>query len=307
MALRGAPVTPLVECVPNFSEGRDPAVVDAIVEAIAAVPGVAVLAHERDPDHNRAVVTFLGPPEAVAEGALRGIGTAVERIDLSRHSGVHPRIGATDVVPFVPIEDITLAACAALAVRTAEEVWRRFRVPVYLYEAAARLPGRARLENIRRGGLDYLRAHISERPPDIGGPSLHPTAGATVIGARKLLIAFNINLTTSDIGIAKAVARAIRQSSGGLPHVKALGLPIASRGCAQVSINLTDFEVTGLHEVFEAVRIEAQRHGAAIASSEIIGLVPRIALEAAAAGFLRIANYSPDRVLERRIEQTRQR
>jgi glutamate formiminotransferase len=294
----------LVECVPNFSEGRNRSTVDAIVNAIAAVPGVSLLAHECDFDHNRAVVTFAGPPEQVSEAALRGIGEAVKHIDLRQHSGVHPRIGAADVVPFVPIDDITLEECAALAVRTAEELWRRLKVPVYLYEAAARLPERRRLENLRRGGLEYLKANVAERPPDIGGPNLHPTAGATVMGARKLLIAFNINLTTADVAVAHAIARKVRQSSGGLPHVKALGLAINSRGFAQVSLNLTDFEVTGLHEVFEAVRLEAARHGTAIATSEIIGLVPRRALEAAAAAFLQVQNFSPERVLERRIDQT---
>ena len=277
--------------------------VEAIVAAIGSAAGVVVLAHESDPDHNRSVVTFAGAPAAVAEGAFRGIAKAVERIDVSQHAGVHPWIGAADVVPFVPVEHATLEECAQLARETAQRVWEQLRVPVYLYEAAAMVPERQRLENVRRGGLRYLREHIVERPPDVGDPVLHPTAGATIIGARKLLIAFNINLTTDDLEIARAIAKKIRQSSGGFAHVKSLGLPINSRGLAQVSINFTDFEVTGLYPVFEAVRLEAARHGVAIATSEIIGLVPRLALENAAAQFLQIENYSPQRVLERRIAE----
>lgn len=291
----------IVECVPNFSEGRDPAVVEAIVNAIAGVRGVTVLAREADPDHNRAVVTFGGAREAVAEAAVRGIEEAVKRIDLSRHSGVHPRIGAADVVPLVPIEGVTLEECAELARRTGHEVWRRVGVPVYLYEAAALMPERKRLENVRRGGFHWLREHVAERPPDIGGPALHPTAGAVILGARKLLIAFNINLETGDVAVAREIAAAVRESSGGLPAVKALGLPIASRGLAQVSLNLTDFEVTGLFAVFEAVEREAARRGVAIASSELIGLMPRRALEQAAADFLKLRNFDASRVLEQRL------
>ncbi len=292
---------PIVECVPNFSEGRDPAVVDAIVNAIAAVAGVSVLAHESDRDHNRAVVTFAGPPQAAAQGAYQGIAEAVKRIDLSAHTGVHPRIGAADVVPFVPISGVTLTDCAALARATGEEVWKSLRVPVYLYEAAAINPQHVRLENLRRGGLPYLRDHISERRPDIGEPVLHPTAGAVIIGARKLLIAFNIYLNSSNVAIAKEVARAVRESSGGLKGIKALGLPISSRGLAQVSLNITDFELTSLFEIFEAVRRECHRLGTEIASSELIGLIPRRALEAAAAQFLKLENFSSDRVLEQRL------
>jgi len=198
----------LVECVPNFSEGRDPRTVGAIVEAIAATPGVAVLGHESDVDHNRSVVTFAGTPHAAAEGALRGIAKAVELIDLSKHTGVHPRIGAADVVPFVPVEGVTLEDCVGLAEEVGAEVWRRLRVPVYLYEAAARCEDRRRLENVRRGGFGWLRDHVAERPPDIGDSALHPTAGAAIIGARKFLIAFNVNLQTGDLEIARRVARA---------------------------------------------------------------------------------------------------
>ena len=292
----------VIECVPNFSEGRDPRIVDAIVDAIAGTPGVSVLGRESDQDHNRSVVTFAGDPDSVGAGAVRGIAKAVDRIDLSAHAGVHPRIGAADVVPFVPVQGVTLEECVAVAVNVAEEVWRLLRVPVYLYEAAARVEERRRLENIRRGGLDWLRAHIAERAPDIGEPTLHPTAGATVIGARKFLVAFNVNLATRDLSVAKSIARAVRESSGGLQSLKALGLPLESRGCTQVSLNITDFERTGIGQAFEAVRAEADRHGVKIAASELIGLVPRRAWEQAAAYGMRCENFTTDRVLENRLE-----
>jgi glutamate formiminotransferase / formiminotetrahydrofolate cyclodeaminase len=291
----------LIECVPNFSEGCDTGKVDAIVNAIAAAPGVSVLARESDPDHNRSVVTFAGPPEAVAAAAVRGIGIAVERIDLTRHTGVHPRIGAADVVPFVPIENVTLAECAEIARQAGEEVWRLFRVPVYFYEAAARRPEYERLEDIRRGGFQYLRDHLADRPPDLGD-AIHPTAGACVIGARKLLVAFNVNLTTGDADIARRIAVKIRESSGGLAALKAIGVPLASRGMAQVAMNLVDFERTGMYEALEAVRVEAALLGVGIAASQIVGLVPRKALDQAAAAFLACENFSGDRVLENRIE-----
>jgi glutamate formiminotransferase len=261
---------PLIECVANFSEGRDSRTVQAIQQAIALVPDVMLLRWEMDPDHNRSVITFAGPPEVVAEGALRGISAAVERIDLRRHSGVHPRIGAADVVPFVPLAGITLEDCAAIARRTGEQVWKRLGVPVYFYEAAATSPERAPLENVRRGGF--------ERPalaPDLGGPTLHPSAGACAIGARKLLVAFNVNLASMDVAIAKAIARKIRASSGGLPFVKAMGVPLPSRNLVQVSMNLIDFEQTPLRRVYDAVSQEAAARGVSIAGTQIVGLVPR--------------------------------
>ncbi len=294
----------IIECVPNFSEGRDPRIVEAIVDAIASVPGSKVLAHESDVDHNRSVVTFAGPPGAVVQAAFRAIAKAVELIRLPAHTGVHPRIGAADVVPLVPIAGITLAECAALAHELGEEVWRKLGLPVYFYEAAARTENRRRLENIRRGGIEWLSAHVSERPPDIGGPMLHPTAGAAIIGARKFLVAFNVNLNTSDVAVARTIASRIRESSGGLKSVKAIGVPLASRGLAQVSMNLTDFETTGIAEAFEAVREEASKQGAAIAASEIIGLVPRRALTEAAARLLRCENLGPARVLEDCLERS---
>jgi glutamate formiminotransferase len=291
---------PLIECVANFSEGRDAATVRAIEDAIASSEGVLLLRSEMDPDHNRSVITFAGPPDAVSEGALRGIGIAVERIDLRKHAGVHPRMGAADVVPFVPLEGASLEDCVAIARRTGEEVWKRFKVPVYFYEAAAMTSDRRLLENCRRGGF--------ERPnsaPDLGGPALHPSAGACIIGARKLLIAFNINLQTDDVKVAREIARKIRASSGGMPFVKALGLLLEKRGLAQVSMNLTDFEQTPLHEVFDAVEREASARGVAIAGSEIIGLVPKKALEDAAAHYLKCENFESGLVLENRLAKIR--
>jgi glutamate formiminotransferase len=294
----------IVECVPNFSEGRDAAKVDAIAAAIRSAPGVTVLDRQMDADHNRSVITFAAPAEMVAEAAVRGVEQAAALIDLNQHAGVHPRIGAADVVPFVPVEGVTLADCVRIAECAAAEVWRRARVPVYLYEAAARRPDRIRLENIRRGQFEGLREEVRtnpERRPDIGGPELHPTAGATVMGARKFLIAYNINLNTADVEIAKRIARAIRSSSGGLPCVKAMGVALASRNLAQVSMNLTDFEQTPMHRVFEAVRREADRYGVTIAGSEIIGLVPNQALAMAAEFYLQIENFHSGLILENRL------
>jgi glutamate formiminotransferase / formiminotetrahydrofolate cyclodeaminase len=296
----------LIECVPNFSEGRDAAKVDAIIEAVRSVAGIIFLDRELDADHNRSVLTFAGPPDAVAEAALRAVGKAVELIDLNGHSGVHPRIGAADVVPFVPIEDTTIDDCVRIATRVGEEIWRRFQVPVYLYEAAARKPDRVNLENIRRGQFEGLleeAASNPERAPDIGEPRLHPTAGATVVGARKFLIAYNINLDTSDVSVAKRIARAIRYSSGGFRYVKAMGVPLTSRNLAQVSMNLTDFEQTPIHRVFEAVRAEAERYGVSVVGSEIVGLIPKKALEMAAEHFLRVENFRPGVVLENRLAE----
>jgi glutamate formiminotransferase len=261
---------PLIECVPNFSEGRDAQTVQAIEHAIRSVPGVILLRSEMDPDHNRSVITFAGPPDAVAQGALSGIAVAAERIDLRRHIGVHPRIGAADVVPFVPLQNATLEDCAAIAHRVGESVWKKLGVPVYFYEAAARSPERRALENVRRGGFEHPALL-----PDLGGPALHPSAGACVIGARKLLIAFNVDLDTTDLSIAQAIARKIRASSGGLPSLKAMGVPLASRSLVQVSMNLTDFTQTSLREVYETVRQEASAHGIGIAGTQIVGMVPQ--------------------------------
>jgi len=294
----------LVECVPNFSEGRDSSVVEAIAGVIAATPGAMLLAGESDADHNRSVITFAGPPRPVIEAAFRAAAKAAELIDLNRHAGVHPRIGATDVIPLVPLSGITIEECAGLAHQLGERIWRELEIPVYYYEAAALNPGRRRLEQIRQGGFEELRQVAEGNPdrrPDAGGPAPHPTAGATAIGARKLLLAYNINLDTADVEIAKAIARRIRASSGGLAHVKAIGVHLDSRSQAQVSLNITDYESTLLPVVFEAVRSEAARLGAAIASSEIIGLMPAQALAMAAAHYLKIGNLGPESILENRL------
>ncbi|HXX19401.1 MAG TPA: glutamate formimidoyltransferase [Candidatus Acidoferrum sp.] len=297
----------LVECVPNFSDGRDPAKLDAIVAAIRAVPGAYVLDRTSDADHNRSVITMAGEPDAVREAAVRAAGKAAELIDLTQQTGAHPRIGATDVVPFVPVEGVTIEDCVALAKQAAREIWERFHIPVYLYEAAAQRPERINLENIRRGQFEGLREEVLRNPdraPDVGEARLHPTAGATVVGARKFLIAYNINLDTSDVSIAKAIAKKIRFSSGGLPCVKAMGVDLRGRNLAQVSMNLTDFETTPVHRVFEEVKREAQSLGAGIAGSEIIGLIPKRAIEMTADYFLKIENFSPRMVLENRLEES---
>lgn len=297
---------PLVECVPNFSEGRDPAKIQAILAAIREVSGVFVLAHEGDADHNRSVVTLAGAPDAVAEAAVRAVGKASEIIDLTRQTGAHPRIGATDVVPFIPVHGVTLDDCVALAQKAAREIWQRYGIPVYLYEAAAQRPERTNLEKIRKGQFEGLREEIltnPDRAPDVGEPRLHPTAGATVVGARKFLIAYNINLDTSDVEIAKKIARTIRFSSGGMPCVKAMGVDLKARNLAQVSMNLTDFEQTPVHVVFEAVKREAARYGAGIVGSEIVGLIPRRAIEMTADAYLKVENFSPAQVFENRLEE----
>lgn len=284
----------MIECVPNFSEGSNQANVRAIVAAIESARGVLLLGYESDEDHNRSVVTFAGEADAVLEGAIRGAGKAAELIDLSVHRGVHPRVGAADVIPFVPMENATLADCVVLAHRAGEEIWRRFRVPVYFYEAAARTPERRRLERVRRRGFDG-------KPPDIGDVAAHSTAGAAVVGARDFLIAFNINLATPDAAVAQAIARKIRESSGGFPFVKAMGRHLASLNCAQVSMNLTNFAETPLDLVYRTIVEEAARHSTAIASSRLIGFIPRRAFEMFPQFFARAENFDESRVIETRI------
>src|SRR5713226_8230775 len=291
----------LVECVPNFSEGRDKAKVDDIVDAIK-VDGVYLLDREMDADHNRCVITLVGEREAIQEAAIRGVGKAAELIDLTVHKGAHPRMGAADVVPFIPIEGVTIEDCIAMARHVGEEIWKRYQIPVYLYEAAATAPERQNLENIRRGQFEGIRAEIATNParkPDFGEARIHPTAGATVVGARKFLIAYNVFLDTPDVEIAKKVAKAVRFSSGGLRFVTGAGFLV--RGMAQVSMNLTDFEQTPIHRVFELVKQEAARYGVAPVSSEIVGLIPKKALEAAAEWFLQIENFDSSLILENRL------
>jgi glutamate formiminotransferase/glutamate formiminotransferase/formiminotetrahydrofolate cyclodeaminase len=295
----------IVESVPNFSEGRNPDVVAAIVAAARAVPGVLVLDQEMDHDHHRAVLTLAGEPEAVAEAVFRCAQVAAERVDLRRHQGGHPRVGATDVVPFIPIRGITMDECVALARQVGARIGRDLDIPVYLYERAATRPERTNLEAIRRGNLDGLASRLAADPlwiPDFGPPRLHPTAGATVVGARPALIAYNVNLDTGDLEIAKAIAKVVRFSSGGLPCVKAIGVPLTSRGIVQVSMNLTDFEITPIHVAFEAVSREAEQRGVRVLGSEIIGLVPQVALVKAAEGLLKVERFNPTQVLETRLD-----
>ncbi len=295
----------LIECVPNFSEGRDPAKVEAIVASMSAVAGVWVLDREMDVDHNRCVVTLAGEPEAVAEAALRGVGKAMELIDLNHHTGAHPRVGAADVIPFIPVHGVTIEDCVALARRVGKEIWSRYRIPVFFYEAAATRPDRTNLENVRRGQFEGLRDELKrnhDRQPDIGEPKLHPTAGVTVVGARKFLIAYNVNLNTSDVSIANKIAKAIRYSSGGLRYVKSMGVELKARNLAQVSINLTDFEQTPMHRVYEMVKCEAARYGAIPVGSEIVGLVPKKAIEMSADYFLQFENFSPQQIFENKLE-----
>lgn len=295
----------LIECVPNFSEGRDAAKVDAIIQAMSGVPGVYVLDREMDADHNRCVVTLAGEPDAVAEAAMLGTGKALELIDLNQHTGAHPRVGATDVLPFIPIEGVTLEDCVALARRVGNEIWKRYRIPVFFYEAAAARPDRVNLENVRRGQFEGLREDLKtnhDRQPDVGEPKLHPTAGVTVVGARKFLVAYNVNLNTADISVANKIAKAIRFSSGGLRYVKSMGVELKARNLAQVSINLTDFELTPMHRVYELVKREAERYGAMPVGSEIVGLVPKKAVEMAAEYFLQLENFSPAQIFENRLQ-----
>jgi glutamate formiminotransferase/formiminotetrahydrofolate cyclodeaminase len=291
----------LVECVPNFSEGRDKAKVDTIIEAMK-VPGVFLLDREMDADHNRCVITLVGEREAIQEAAIRGVGKAAELIDLTRHQGAHPRMGAADVIPFIPIDGVTIEDCVAMARHVGAEIAKRFQIPVYLYEAAAATPERQNLENIRRGQFEGIRDDIATNParkPDFGEPRVHPTAGATVVGARKFLIAYNVFLNTPDVGIAKKIAKAVRFSTGGLRFVKGAGFLV--RGMAQVSMNLTDFEQTPIHRVFEYVKREAQRYGVIPVSSEIVGLIPKKALEQAAEWFLQVENFDSSLILENRL------
>jgi glutamate formiminotransferase len=291
----------LVECVPNFSEGRDKAKVDAILEAMK-MDGVYLLDREMDADHNRCVITLVGDPVNVAEAAIRGVGKAAELIDLTQHTGAHPRLGAADVIPFIPIEGVTLEDCVAIARRVGEEIWKRHKVPVYLYEAAAARPERQNLENVRRGQFEGIREEVKtnlDRKPDFGDAALHATAGATIVGARKFLVAYNVYLNTPDVEIAKKVAKSIRFSNGGLRYVKGMGVPV--RGLAQVSMNLTDTDQTPIARVFEYVKREAARYGVMPLSSEIVGLIPKRALEDAAEWFLQIENFDSSLILENRL------
>jgi len=294
----------LIECVPNFSEGRDKAKVHALIQTMSAVPGVWVLDHEMDADHNRSVITLAGEPDAVAEAAILGAGKAMELIDMNVHKGAHPRVGATDVVPFIPVEGVTLDDCVALARNVGNEIWKRYRIPIFFYEAAATKPEHVNLENVRRGQFEGMKEELKknhERQPDVGEPKMHPTAGVTVVGARKFLVAYNVNLNTPDVSIANKIAKAIRFSSGGLRYVKSMGVELKARNLAQVSINLTDYEQTPMHRVYEMVKREAERYGVVPVGSEIVGLVPKKAIEMAADYFLQLENFSASQVFENKL------
>ncbi|NWG14195.1 MAG: glutamate formimidoyltransferase [Acidobacteria bacterium] len=296
----------IVECIPNFSEGRRREVVDALAEALTSAPGVALLDSEMDAAHNRCVITVAGAPEALADCVVRAVGKAAELIDLRNHRGEHPRIGAADVIPLVPISGTTMDECIALSERIGAEIASRYGIPVYLYEQSARVPSRQDLAYIRKGEFETLREEIAtvpERKPDFGPLAVHPSAGATVVGARFPLIAYNVYLHTSDLKVAQAVARAVRNSSGGLRYVKALGFEIKERGQVQVSMNLTNFEATPIFRVFEMVKREAERYGVAVASSEIVGLVPQKALDDCADYYLRLEGFSTRQVLENRLAE----
>jgi glutamate formiminotransferase len=293
----------IIECIPNISEGRRPEIIDEMAARVTAAPGVRLLHRTADVSHNRSVLTFVGDAAGLKTAVLALFEVAVQRIDLREHEGVHPRIGAIDVVPFVPIAGVTMKDCVDLAREVGAAVAERFGVPVFLYEEAARTDERRRLEDIRRGQFEGLGAKLQEAAwrPDFGPREPHPSAGATAIGARVPLIAYNINLATDRLDIAKAIAKTIRESSGGLPRVKAMGVPLPELGIVQVSMNLTDYRVTPVHVVFDRVKSEAARHGVRVRESEVIGLIPEAALIAAARHYLQIDGFKPDQVLEATI------
>ncbi|HTU52090.1 MAG TPA: glutamate formimidoyltransferase [Acidobacteriaceae bacterium] len=292
----------IIECVPNFSEGTNVAAVREIVHAMR-VDGVSLLDYSLDPDHNRSVVTLAGAPEPVMESVLRGVGKSTELINMTAQHGVHPRIGAADVVPLVPIRNISLPECAALAHQLGQEIWKRHHVPVYFYEAAALRPDRRLLENIRNGQFEGLRKKVQQDAasrPDVGGPSLHPTAGAVAVGARQLLIACNVFLNSGNVGVARSIARDIRAASGGLDGLKAMGVLVSGR--AQVSMNITDFRATPVGKVFQAVKDAAGQLGAEPERVELIGLVPEAAVEPGSEWMQLATNFSVARTLESRLE-----
>ena len=294
---------PLIECVPNFSEGRREHVMEAIVAPFRRREGCYLFDHRADKDHNRLVVSLVGEPEPIQDALMEAVQVAMAHIDMETHQGGHPRIGAVDVIPFVPVRNTTMADCVALAHGFGERFHRETGIPVYFYEEAARRPERRRLEVVRKGQYEALKTEMAlpERHPDVGPPRLHPTAGATVIGARKFLIAFNVNLKTRDVAVAKAIAQALRASSGGLAHVKGIGLSLAERGMVQVSVNIVDYEKNPLYRVTEFVRMEARRWGVEIAETEIYGMVPTDALLHSTAYYLQVAGFDPAQCIELKL------
>jgi glutamate formiminotransferase len=293
----------LLQCIPNFSEGQRPEIIEQIADAVRAVEDVRLLGVSPNGDHNRTVLTFVGPPDAVAEAAFQATSKAVELIDMRVQKGEHPRIGAMDVVPFVPISGMTMADAVEVANAVGKRIAAELEVPVYLYAAAATTPARKRLPDVRQGQYEGLQESITlpERKPDFGEPKMHLTAGATAVGARPPLIAFNVNLGTSNLSIAKTIAKGLRESSGGLMNVQALGVDLTEQGLVQVSMNLLDYTRTPIHRAYELVRIEAERHGVAVVGSEIVGLVPLDALLGVVDFYLRLSDFTRNQVLEARL------
>jgi glutamate formiminotransferase len=287
----------IVECIPNFSEGRDMAVVGALADAARGVPGAALLDYSSDADHNRSVFTLIGDPDGIADAAFFMCETAVARIDMTAHAGGHPRMGAADVVPLVPIRNISMAECVDLSVRLAKRINGDLGVPVFLYEESCTAESRRNLASIRRGEFEGMpgKLLLDGWAPDFGGRAIHPTAGVTAVGARAPLLAFNVNLDTPDLGIAKRIARAVRGSSGGFPFCKAIGVMLVDRNIAQVSMNIADCENAPIHRLFEAIRLEAGRLGVSIAASEIVGLAPARTLIGCAEFYLKIEDFDYDR------------
>ncbi|MBA2706016.1 MAG: glutamate formimidoyltransferase [Blastocatellia bacterium] len=294
----------LVECVPNFSEGRNTETVAALARAIETVETACVLDRHIDPDHNRSVITFVATPERIVDAAVAVVTRAAELIDMRAHKGEHPRLGATDVLPFVPISGVTMEDCVRLAYEAGARIANELSIPVFFYERAALKPDRVNLEDVRRGALELLREQIAVEParaPDVGPLVVHETAGAIAVGARPFLIAFNVNLKTSDVAVARQIARTVRARHGGLPFVKALGFTLSTRGLVQVSMNLVNYETTGMTAAYNAVRDEAVRLGLEIDGTEIVGLVPENALDRSAEYFAKLGNFSEDKIFEHRL------
>lgn len=293
----------IVECVPNFSEGRDPEKVKAIAAAFQGREGVKFLDYHQDADHNRSVMTVVGEPEPLRDAVLAAVGKAIELIDLRTHKGQHPRMGAVDVIPFIPIKNFTMDEAIVLSKEVAKAVWETYKLPVFLYEASATVAERANLANIRKGQFEGMAEKIKapEWKPDFGDGGIHPTAGVVAIGARMPLVAFNVNLNTDNLEIANAIAKSVRHINGGLRYCKAMGIALKERGITQVSMNMTDFTKTPLYRAFELVKVEAKRYGVTVVGSEIVGLVPARAVVEAAAYYMGLENFSIDQVLEMRI------
>jgi glutamate formiminotransferase len=301
---RQSAIGKVVECVPNFSEGRKTDVVDDLAATIEQIDSACVLDIHLDPDHNRSVITFVAAPKNVVTAAVAAVARAAELIDMRKHQGVHPRLGATDVLPFVPVRGVSMDECVEFAHAAGKRIAEELSIPVYFYERAALRPERIPLENVRRGALETLRERIASDPnriPDVGPLKIHETAGVIAVGARPFLIAFNVNLATRDVSIARNIAKQVRARSGGLPFLKALGFELSTRGLAQVSMNLVNYEETGMTQAFLAVRAAAESAGVEVASTEIVGLIPNAALDREAEYFALLENFSEDKILETRM------